>query len=256
MLTLAIAPLLAAAAPAFAPPLEAPVSYLFSDVREDRGRILRFDIRRRITFRTTPDGLTADVETVSIDEAADRAGAMFTAMMRGMIGRHVIFRVDEAGKVVDVVDLDAQWTAYVDGIAQVLGKGDAGTAKAATVAQIVAARRAAPREQRIATLAEMLQPTIGGPAHAGGTRAITLPGRGHDGSALSLTGTERTGVASDGALTLERSARGAVNGLATSLTLSRQVDAATGLVLDSVERLATETPAGLSTITRRVARIS
>lgn len=251
MLTLAVAAALAPTAAGFSPPLDRPITYTLTDVREDRGRVLRFEVRHRVTFRQAENSLTADLETLGLDQAADRAGDMFVGMMQPMIGRHLIFRLDRSGRVIDIDDLDRHWDAHVAGIVATFAKPDPNPARAAVVAQIVSAKRATPRAGRIATFAEYLsrliaeQPAAPAPLHA-----ISVPGTTRDGAAITLRGNEQATAADDGLIHLERRASGTIAGTDTRLSLDQRIDPSTGIVAHMVERLETGGVGTPSVVTR------
>lgn len=241
------------AATGFAPPLDRAIDYVATDVREGGGRTLRFEMRRRVTFRRAADGLTAEVTTLGVDATPGPAGEMFAAMMRATIGRRVVFRLAPDGRIIDVDDLDGHWRAHVDAIAALARSGDARSGRASAIAAIAAGRRAAPRVQQIAILGDILTPVIATavpPPSA--PHPITLPGRAHDGTATTLTGTEAVSRAGDGLLDLVRQSSGNVAGVATQVSLRQRIDPATGLVHDRVERLASGTDPVAAVVTRTV----
>lgn len=232
------------AAPAFAPPLDRPLSYSISETRTIGADVRRFTVQRRVTFRRRDAGaIIALVETLAVDgEAPDRTGRMFEATTRATLGRRLEVVFDAGGRAVDVLDHATHWTAQVDGIERALRAPASDPARAETLARLMAPLRTAPAAMQVQRLAGAVTALLDPALVAGGpraSRAITVPTRGHDGTAASLTGTEAVHREPDGVLRLERRTAGTLPGdAATTVELTRRVSAG-GLVLHALETIRT-----------------
>lgn len=238
-----------AAAPVFAPPLDRALAYSVREVREDGTRTQQFAIDRRVTFRRTADGFTAEVELVSVTGEAGRAGELFAAMARASSRGRTLLYLDRSGTIVDVADLDAVWDAYLAAMTRVLAARN--PTRTTVLDAMLAPLRTLPRATKVARIGEMIAPLIAERAFAPGpTRTITVPARGPDGRQELLAGTERVVIAPDRQLVLERRASGVVAGTPRSMSLRRRIDPATGMVLETVATETIEAAAARLIVTR------
>lgn len=248
MIALALAAIVQAA-PAFQPPLDTPIAYTATETRDGGAGVQLFTVERRVTFHRREAVLVAEVETLRVSGSGDAGMArLFESAMRAMVGRRVLMTLDPTGRVTDVANRDQVWRAHVEGMAAALA-APAGSAKAATVASLLAPLRALPPPQQVAKLAEMLDPLIGSDLLVAGERAarpVSVPARGRDGSQAMLTGSELTVREPDGTLRFERTVADA----GSRLHLLRRVEPATGLVRETVETTAQSAGAVRLTITK------
>ncbi|MES2339148.1 MAG: hypothetical protein V4537_13720 [Pseudomonadota bacterium] len=248
---IALAPLMAqaVAASGFAPPLDRPIAYTISEVREDGARTQRFAVDRRVTFRRTANGFTATVETLAVTGDAGRAGQLLVAMARATLDQRIVVRLDSAGRVIDVDDIDAVWAAQVASVTRALTGPD--PARAATVAALTAPLQAMPRAGQVKRIGDMVAAVIASsPLAPSPARVVSLPARGRDGGEVLLAGTEQAAVAPDGLLQFERKASGVVGGSPMTVVQRRRIDSRTGLIRDAVA-ISTVDTAGVRQIVTR-----
>ena len=233
MIALALAAVVQSVAP-FQPPLDRPIAYSFTEARDSGTGVQLFTIDRCVTFRRREGGFAAEVETLRVIGSGKPGMARtFEAAMRAMVGLRVMLTLDAAGHVIGVADRERIWKAQVEGLAAAVA-APAGSAKAATVATLLAPLRAMPPAQQQERIGEMLTPLIGSDVLASGARSprsVSVPAQGRDGSQAVLTGTETSVRERDGMLRFDRSVADATS----RVHLLRRVDPATGLVRETIE---------------------
>lgn len=234
MIALLAPVLLQAPAPVFAPPLDRPLAYSVREVREDGTRTQRFAVDRHVVFRRDGDGFTAEVTLIKATGDAGKAGEMFVAMARASGAARTVIQLDQAGKIVDVADLDAVWEAYLAAIAGAITARN--PSRTATITTLIAPLRALPRAAKVARVGEMVAPLIADRAMVPvPLRRITVPTRDPSGRQEALSGTETIAIGPDRHLILERRASGTVAGSPRSMSLRRRIDPATGMVLETID---------------------
>jgi hypothetical protein len=236
MLLLAV---VAQAAAVFAPPA-APLRVVTERAQDVAGTPWRFRVERTVRFARDGAGWRAEVRIVSATSEVPmaNAAAMFEAGYAGLIGRALAFRMDAAGKVIEVEGLDAAWEAFCAGVvAAASGRaGYDGKARAANAEAMAAPLRALPAERKRAMLASLVAPLVAEEAGeaVGSFRPVRVPGGSPIGGSAMLEGMRS--IAAQG--TLIRSTTRAEGGNAdgrVTLTLSRDIDPRTGLLTGSTE---------------------
>lgn len=246
----------------FDPPLDKPLRVVTEAVRTDGGVTRRFVNARRVVFRRTDVQLRAEV-TIERSEPAgpsDDPAAMARAGFEHIAGRVITFRLDAAGQVTAVEDHASVWRTMLDGFAAQAPDGsDALDRKrAGRVRAIVGALAAMPADRQRETLASLIEPLIAADAAAGegAPRPVRVPAASPYGMA-ELEGIRASRMAR-GRLELSVTAQGNISvpgsdGASRALvTLETQriVDPATGLVLESREKVRTLAPDGSVTSER------
>jgi len=241
------------AAPAFAPPLDAPLRIVAERV-ETSPEERRYRLERLVRFHREGEGYRVEAvllaNTVSGPEAL---GNLVEHGLSALAGRTVVLHLDTRGQVTEVDDMAALWDKVCTHIAQAAtSRRSLPPAEAQALAtRLVAPLRALPPERQRALLATLVTAAITEPVEAPGTTtAINLPGTSPFGTPLTLHGTRRTEAegsllrittiaAATVALPPEGQAR-ARNG-SVSLERIRSVDPRTGLLVtatDTVRNLA------------------
>ncbi len=257
---IAIALLVAAqAAPVFAPPLDRTIIMTTETVRTDGTTTRRFVARRTLRFAAVPEGYRVAVtlaEAGAGEEESDPAG-LLRAGFAGLAGRTVTLHLDRTGNVTAIEDADTIWRAVVDGMAALAPKGSdpATQQRAARVRAIVAALAAQPEAARRKMLASLVTPLIAPDVAAEAAtpappRAVRIPAASVYGKAeldgLRVVRTRPGGieisVSATGPVAVP-SPEGTASATITLETL-RRIDPATGLVMESRERVETLAPDG------------
>ncbi|UIJ46875.1 hypothetical protein LZK98_08010 [Sphingomonas cannabina] len=236
------------AAPAFAPPVERPITLTVAETRTLDGAESRFATTRRVVFHARDGGYVADVDTLSASgEAANASSAIAEAGLSALIGRRMTITLDGAGQPLAVADREALWTHVVDAIADAIRRRKPGRAPGSADPAPVVMLRSLPPERQLAMLASTLSPLIDPKAAATETRAlhpITLTMRAPDGVATPLTGTERSERTADGHILTTRELNGGSADRRVTFRLTQRADPATGLVLDTSQTTEIESDAG------------
>ncbi|MDQ2879556.1 MAG: hypothetical protein M3R41_10850, partial [Pseudomonadota bacterium] len=121
----------------------------------------RFAAHRTIVFHRDGAGWIASLTLDSVEHPDTPVGAMFAAANAGLLHRTTRLRLDTAGNVTGIDDIDAQWAAFVDGIEHLaLSTTPAGAQRAKAAAAAAASLRAAPLAKRVSILASELPDMI------------------------------------------------------------------------------------------------
>ena len=240
------------AAASFTPPIDRPVTVRIQTERTQDGSTRRFSGRRTLRFVPTETGYRVAVTLDSADPAeaeSDPAGLLRAGFAR-LAGRTITLSLAADGTVTAIADSDTVWRALTDGIAAMAPSGtDADTRqRAAQVRAIAAALAAQPEPARRSALATLVAPLIAPQivveaAAPGPPRTVQLPATSPFGRA-ELTGL-RAVRQRDAVVELSLSATGTVDvsggagDVRATVALERlqRVDAATGLVIESRERI-------------------
>lgn len=176
----------------FAPPLGVPIRVVATRT-ESEGI---YSVERLVRFHRDGAGYRAEVRLIAAStETSDFRKSMFDAGYGGLTGRTLEFRLDAAGKVIEVVDLPGHWDAFCNGLAALAAKhrDSAAAERKAAAAQIAARIRALPEDQQRAILASLVTVLVGSDTEEapGTTRQIRLPATSPFGGTASLDGTRR-----------------------------------------------------------------
>ena len=258
MIALPPAAIEAAMATGFAPTLDTDYRYHIEQERDEAGVIRRYATDRTVRFRRTPAGLTAELTIESVAGGLSNGpGAMFERAFATLKGRPIVYRLSDSGEVTDVVDRQMLWTTLIDAVSA-QGGGDA--ARTAMLQKLTAPLRALPERQQVAMLGSMLTTLLAPevvrrgvvPAHDIHQRAMPP----FDGGS-EVTGTERI-HAQGSALVEEQRLSGDVvaNGGRASgrriSTITRRVDATSGMILDQQTVVRIESDRATSIATTRI----
>lgn len=248
----------AAMATGFAPTLDTDYRYHIEQERDEAGAIRRYATDRTVRFRRTPAGLTAELTIESVAGGlTDGPGAMFERAFATLKGQPIVYRLSDSGEVTDVVDRQTLWTTLIDAVSA-QGGGDA--ARTAMLQKLTAPLRALPERQQVAMLGSMLRTLLApevvrrGVVAAHDIRQRAMPP--FDGGS-EVTGTERI-HAQGNALVEEQRLSGDVvaNGGRASgrriSTITRRVDATSGMILDQQTIVRIESDRATSIATTRI----
>lgn len=138
----ALATIVQPAAEPVAPPLGQPLRHLTTETRDDGKRVRRFVAERTIVFARDGAGFAATVTLDRIDAQGTRDEVRnFRAGLAGLVGLAIVMRLDAAGRVTAIDDIDAVWRAWSTGMANIPGPGIANAPP--PLAALPAARRLA-----------------------------------------------------------------------------------------------------------------
>ena len=233
MLSIAIAAVAQAAV--FAPPLGVPIRVVNERIEGE----WRFRMERLVRFSREGGGYRAEVWMVAARaEGPDKVSAMMEAGFGGLAGRMMVFRLDAAGKVTAIDDLDAIWARFCDGMLALV------KTRSANPEPLVAPLRALPPERRMTVLGSLVTALVAEDAgEPDGERPVRLPGSSPYGGQLTLTGTrsiERLGI------TRRSTTRAAADlpgkdgaGGNVELEQVRETNPATGLIAMTSDRIRT-----------------
>lgn len=252
-------PAIEAAAPAaFAPALDTAYRYHIEQERDEAGAIRRYTTDRTVRFRRTGEGLVAEMVIDTVDGSlSDGPGAMFERAFANLRGRPIRYRLSDRGEVTDVIDRAGIWSALVDGIAA-QGAGDA--ARTAMLARLTAPLRAMPERQQVAMLGSMLTNLLAPDVLRRGVqpeRPLRRPGAPPFGAGSEVTGTERIHAEGRNLIAEERltgdiaAAGGRPGGQRTS-SVTRTVDAATGMIVGQTSTVRIDSDSATSIATTRI----
>ena len=226
-----------AAATGFAPALQIAYRYHIEQERDEAGVVRRYATDRTVRFRRTSAGLVADLTIESVAGGlSDGPGAMFERAFALLRGRPIIYQLSERGDVTGVAEREALWSALIDAVTAQAG-GD--PARAAMLQKLTTPLRALPERQQVAMLGSMLTTLLAPEVVRRGVvpqRDIRQRGTPPFDGGSDVTGTERihaqgTALVEEQRLSGDVVARGAgASGRRTS-TITRRVDAATGMIL-------------------------
>lgn len=250
----------AATATGFAPALDTAYRYHIEQERDEAGVVRRYATDRTVRFRRTPTGLVAEMTIESVAGGlSDGPGAMFERAFATLRGRPILYRLSDQGEVIGMVEREALWATLLDAIT---AQGGGDPARTAMLQKLTTPLRALPERQQVAMLGSMLATLLAPdivrrgvvPQHDVRQRATPPFDGGSD-----VTGTER--VHAEGSVLVEEQrlsgdvvARGGqASGRRTS-TVTRRVDARTGLILTQQTMVRIESGAATSIATTRISQ--
>lgn len=250
----------AAIATGFAPALDTDYRYHIEQERDEAGVVRRYATDRTVRFRRTPAGLTAELTLDSVAGGlSDGPGAMFERAFATLKGRPIVYRLSDRGEVTDVVDRESLWATLIDAV-QAQANGD--PARAAMLQKLTAPLRTLPERQQVAMLGSMLTNLLAPdvvrrgvvPQHDIRQRA-TPP---FDGGS-EVTGTDRIHAEGDALVAEQRlsgevvARGGGASGRRTS-TITRRVDAGSGMILTQQTVVRIDSDKATSIATTRITR--
>lgn len=237
------------AAPAFAPPLDAPLRIVTErtetspDTRQSR-------LERLVRFAREDKGYRA--EAVLLRQSAAAPEALANLVERGLAalaGRTIVVHLDDKGQVLAVEDMTVLWEQVCRGVAEAAASRrslPAGEADALAT-KLVTPLRALPAERQRALLASLVTAAIMTDPWdpLGGSAPVRLPGMSPFGTPVTLEGTRRTAAAQGGILetisvasaSVALPARGTAPARdgAVSLERRRTFDPRTGMLLAAID---------------------
>ncbi len=237
-----------AAAAEFRPVEDRPYRYDTVETRTADGVARRFQASRTVVFHKTDTGYVVTVTLDTIDDrAGDEVGAMFRAATGALLHRPIRYRVDASGAIVDVADADTAIALIADAIERISAR----RVRSGDARVLASPLRTLPPERKAAMLRSILTPVIAGPTadRTLGQRAVTVPSRPPLAPGTALSGIETTRSAG-GIITIEVEASGGVDAHAApethghdvatpahlptaTISMTRRIDAATGLLRDA-----------------------
>ncbi|MDJ0276720.1 hypothetical protein QLH51_07925 [Sphingomonas sp. 2R-10] len=248
----------AASATGFAPALDTAYRYHIEQQRDEAGVARRYTTDRTIRFRRMVDGLVAEMVIDTVDGSlSDGPGAMFERAFATLRGRPIRYTLSDRGEVTGVVDRAGVWSALVDAIAAQAGTDPA---RAAMLQRLTAPLRAMTERQQVAMLGSMLANVLAPDIVRRGVqpeRAIRRPGTPPFGTDTDVTGSERVHAEGRDLIAEERLAGtipatgGRPTGRRTS-TVSRTVDATTGLIVRQTSTVRIDSGDATSIATTRI----
>jgi hypothetical protein len=237
-----------AAAPVFAPPLDAPLRVVTE--RVDTGASeRRFRLERLVRFAHEERGYRAEVVILTVaSDTPEATGALYEAGFGSLIGRTLVFHIDAAGKVVSVDGMADIWESLCHGVAANAASRRAlpPAERAALAKRIAGPLLALPADRQRSLLGSLVAPLIsdetGEPA---GIKPVRIPGATPLGDAVMLEG-QRT-LAATGNAQMRSLTRAAAEthvpaeGSAPArigridIETQREFDPRTGLVAQSID---------------------
>lgn len=241
-----------AASAAFQPVPDRPYRYETVETRTVDGVARRFHASRTVVFQRSPEGFVATVTLDAVDQqAGDTVGQMFVVATGALLHRPLHFRLDTTGTIRDIPDADAAVTAIADAIERI---GASNRARSTHSKVLASPLRTLSPERRVAMVRTILSPVIAGDIaeRTPGQRKISVPSRPPLAPDRALAGLETISRGRDGVVTIAITAHGGIDAavaadapgarIATPTTNPvasyrwiRNIDAATGLLLDSRE---------------------
>lgn len=228
----------------FAPPLEVPIRVVTERI-EPEGT---YRIERLVRFHRDGAGYRAEVRLIAASaETTDFRKSMLDAGYGGLAGRTIGFRLDATGKVIEVIDLAAHWSAFCNGLAAMADKhrDTAAPERRKMAGQIADRFRTQPEAQQRAILASLINVLVSGDAAEapGVSRQLRLPAVSPFGGSATLDGTRRFDLDGDRirSVTLAEGDAPGQNGAVARITLEslRDTDRRTGLISTARETLRT-----------------
>jgi hypothetical protein len=184
-------------APAFAPPIAAPLRIVTERVESSAGEERRYRLERLVRFTPEEQGYRAEVVLLGNDsKAPDALANLVERGLSSLTGRTIVIHLDKGGRLIAIDDMSALWETVCRGIADAvaarrsLEQGEA--AKLAT--RLTGPLRALPAERQRTLVGSLVTAAISGdPLEASGTiTPVELPGTSPFGGAITLQGTRRS----------------------------------------------------------------
>lgn len=261
------------AAAAFDPPDGKVFRYLIVETRSGGAAERTFTAERDLVFHHAPDGFTADLTLVRVDQGSGgEVGAMFERALGALKGQTIRFRLDHDGTIVRIEDRAAIWARIAGAVAR-MAPGESEVYGAPLAAM--------PADRQTAMIASMLAPVIAGKdaEAAPGERPVTVPADSPVGAPFTLVGHEARSRDPDGTLYVAVDAAGhaplpaatdpldpaspLTQDARVAMSIRRRIDPVTGLVLETRETSETTLGDGrgmrrssISTVTTLIAKVS
>ncbi|MCX8474937.1 MAG: hypothetical protein MT490_03975 [Sphingomonas sp.] len=237
------------AAPAFAPPLGAPLR-IVTERTETSPDVRQYRLERLVRFAREDKGYRA--EAVLLRQSAAAPEALANLVERGLAalaGRTIVVHLDDKGHVLAVEDMAALWDQVCQGVAQAaasrrsLPPGEAD----ALAAKLVTPLRALPAERQRALLATLVTAAIMTDPWdpVGSSAPVRLPGVSPFGTPVTLEGTRSTAAAQGGlfeaislasaTVTLPAQGTAPARDGAVSLERRRTFDPRTGMLAAAID---------------------
>ncbi|OQW74430.1 MAG: hypothetical protein BVN32_12825 [Proteobacteria bacterium ST_bin14] len=239
-----------------APVPDKPYRHMLIEERSDDRGMQRFVSERRLVFHPLPTGFALDLTILDASAPANGSGAMFAAALAGLKGRTVRFLLDQEGRILGIDDAAAVWAALcaaVDRAAAASPPASAARQRAADA--MAAAFRTLPAHRRQDMLSSLVNATLAGALAARlpvEDSAISISARSPTGMPVALPGRETVRIIDDRTILITTTAQGDVTApppgatgpSRISVTISKRVDRAAGLILESREQRETTLGAG------------
>ncbi len=239
-----------------APVPDKPYRHVLIEERSDERGMQRFVSERRLVFHPLPTGFALDLTILDASAPTNGSGAMFAAALAGLKGRTVRFLLDQEGRIISIDDAAAVWAALcaaVDRAAAASPPASAARQRAADA--MAAAFRTLPANRRQDMLSSLVNATLAGalaarlPVEDG---AISISARSPTGMPVALPGRETVRIIDDRTILITTTAQGdmaaplpeATGPSRISVTITKRVDRAAGLILESREQRETTLGAG------------
>jgi hypothetical protein len=210
----------------FAPPVDQRLTYQIDQHRPDEGKVSRFSATRDLRFEKVADGYILHATLRAIDSDAPPSGAEpYAAALTPLIGVEHHFRVDAAGQIVALDNMDAVWSAVQAGLAKMLTAFAPDTPRHKAVLSVQALLSGLSPDGRLALLAGELRPIFlfaGGAVEDGAGRGVRTVAGAPLGRPVPVEGVLRVTAQSDMALDLDEQLAG--QGIVVGITyhLSRR----------------------------------
>lgn len=191
MLLAAILLQVAAAAPAFAPPLDAPLRVVTERV-ESGASERRFRMERLVRFAREDAGYRAEVVILRIGgDTPEASGGLFEGGFGSLAGRILIFHLDRAGRVLAIDDMADIWSRICRGVADnaAARRNLPPADRAALTARLEAPLLAMPADRQRELLGSLVAALIAEEsAEPAGTKPVRIPGALPFGGAVTMEG--------------------------------------------------------------------
>ena len=249
---------LSVAAPAFAPPTDAPLRVV-TERTETSAEARHYRLERLVRFAREDGGYRAEVAVLgSTSEAPQSLVNLVERGFAALAGRKIVLHLDGKGGIVAVDDMPALWERVCKAVtdAAATRPGLAPGEAAALAVKLSAALRALPPERQRSLLATLVTALVSTEPldPIGSALPVKLPGVSPFGAPVTLEGTRRTSPADSGRLrtTITASATMTLTddkgGTPTSGTVSleriRTFDPHTGLIESGLDTTRNVTGSG------------
>jgi hypothetical protein len=200
------------AAPAFAPPLGAPLRIVTERIETSPAE-RRYRLERLVRFSKEGTGYRAEAVLLTNASAAPEAlGNLVERGLSALAGRTIVLHLDDRGQVTTVDEMAALWERVCQRIAEAAATRP-GLPSVSAAAKLVAPLRALPPERQRALLATLVTAAImTDPRESPGSfTPVRLPGASPFGTPVTLEGTRRTATADNGLIEASTTASATVD---------------------------------------------
>ena len=239
-----------------APVPDKPYRHVLVEERSDDRGMQRFVSERRLVFHPLPTGFALDLTILDASAPANGSGAMFAAALAGLKGRTVRFLLDQEGRIMSIDDVAAVWAALCAAVDRAAAASPSGSAARQRAADAMAAAfRTMPADRRQDMLSSLVNATLAGGLAARlpvEGSAISISARSPTGMPVALPGRETVRIVDDRTILITTTAHSdmaaplpeATGPSRISITITKRVDRAAGLILESREQRETTVGAG------------